>query len=194
MLQRVGILFSLVGLLACAGCLMPSAPTERSAPIAVSLKGTRLETTALVEALMSETGTRIEAINAVYKNEAFQAQCVLKSDGEKLTVVFLAPQMRLVTITVTKPHAIWCEKAPQIPRLFEPEYALVDLAFINLPRTKLQAAVAPTLKVEEAGGVRCIRRASDGLVVAELRTTAAGERRYRQAVFGYEYQLKEVAP
>lgn len=184
----------LIGLLASAGCLMSSVPTERPAPIVVSLKGTQLETTALVEALMSETGTRIEAVNATYKNDAFQAQCVLKSDGEKLTVVFLAPQMRLVTITVTKPHAIRCEKAPQIPRLFEPEYALVDLAFINLPLAKLQAAVAPTLKVEETAGVRCIRRASDGLVVAELRATAAGERQYRQLVFGYEYLLKEVMP
>ena len=181
-------------LLGVVGCQVFSSTTDHTAPVAVSLKGTQLETTALVEALLAEKGTRIEAVNANYKDEAFQAHCVLKSDGEKLNVVFLAPQMRLLTILVTKPHRVWCEKAPQIPRLFEPEYALVDLAFINLPLAKLQAAVAPTLKVDEANGVRRICRASDGGLVAELAPAESGARRYRQALFGYEYLLKEVAP
>lgn len=181
-------------LLGVVGCQVFSSTTDHTAPVAVSLKGTQLETTALVEALLAEKGTRIEAVNANYQDEAFQAHCVLKSDGEKLNVVFLAPQMRLLTILVTKPHRVWCEKAPQIPRLFEPEYALVDLAFINLPLAKLQAAVAPTLKVDEANGVRRICRASDGGLVAELAPAEGGMRRYRQVLFGYEYLLKEVMP
>lgn len=181
-------------LLGVAGCQVFSSTTDHTVPVAVSLKGTRLETTALVEALLAEKGTRIEAVNASYKDEAFQAQCVFKSDGEKLNVVFLAPQMRLLTILVTKPHRVWCEKAPQIPQLFEPEYALVDLAFINLPLPKLRAAIGPTLKVDESNGVRRICRVRDGGLVAELAPAEGGMRRYRQVLFGYEYLLKEVMP
>ncbi len=192
-MKRSTVLKALVGAVLVGGlsggCL--STVCERETPAAISFGRTSLQTTALVEAVRALKGTRVEAINGTYKETGFQAQCVMKGDGEKLTVVFLAPQMRLVTIAVTAPHAIRSERAPQIPAAFEPEYALVDLAFVNLPLETLRRAVAPQLSVEEEKGVRRIR-AADGRLVAELSENADGSRRYRQAVFGYEYVIRSL--
>ena len=129
----------LLSLTLCAGC---ATTCVRETPRAVRLGTARVETTALVEALRTQVkGTRVQALNGAWRDQVFQAQCVLKGDGETLTVVFLAPQMRLVTIAVTKPHAIRCERAPRIPSAFEPEYALADLAFVNLDAATLRRAV-----------------------------------------------------
>lgn len=171
------------------GCL--SSQVAREEPVTVSFGDVELETTALVEALLAQKGTHVQAVNAQYKEDGFQAQCVRKSDGEKLTVVFLAPQMRLVTITVTKPHAIQYERAPQIPSVFEPEYALTDLAFVNLPVATLRKALGSALRVEETEDARQFWT-PDGRLVAELRTDIDGARIYRNAVFGYLYQLSDL--
>jgi len=158
---------------------------------AQSSQSVKVETTALVEALLAQQGVKVQAVNGSYRDEVFQANCVLKSDGEKLTAVFLTPVMRLVTITVTKPHAIHCERAPQIPRAFEPEYALIDLAFVNLPPATLRRCVEPQLRVEERkDGVRIT--AAEGTPIAELRIQADGSRVYRNVVFGYEYVLRDA--
>lgn len=178
-------------MLSLAGCMSPTI-VDREAPMMVTMKGVRLETTALVEALLAQKGTRIQAVGGSYRDEAFQANCVMKGDGEKLTVVFLTPVMRLATIMVSKPHALHCETAPQIPRAFEPEYALVDLAFVNLPAVTLRRCVEPVLRVEERDGVRRIS-SSDGNLVAELRNQADGSQAYRNVVFGYEYELRALA-
>ena len=182
------VLLAVSLLLLGAGC---ATTTDRAAPVPVSLKGVQLPTTALVEALLAEKGTRVQAVNGTYRDDAFQAHCVMKGDGEKLTVVFLAPQLRLVTIDVTKPHAIHCERAPQIPAAFEPEYALVDLAFVNLPLDRLRASVSPVLTVVEDGNVRRIS-AADGSPVAELTTAEDGTLSYRNCVYGYSYTLKNL--
>ena len=130
-----------------AGC---STTLVREKPESVRVAdGVQLATTSLVEALLGFKGTRVQAANGAWKDQVFSAQCVLNGDGEKLTAVFLAPQLRLLTITLTKPHTITCERAPQVPRAFEPEYALADLAYVNLDTETLRRAVAPTLSVED---------------------------------------------
>ena len=122
-----------------AGC---STTLVREKPESVRVAdGVQLATTSLVEALLGFKGTRVQAANGAWKDQVFSAQCVLNGDGEKLTAVFLAPQLRLLTITLTKPHTITCERAPQVPRAFEPEYALADLAYVNLDTETLRRAV-----------------------------------------------------
>lgn len=164
---------------------------ERDTPQAIRLGEAKLETTALVEALLARKGTTIQAVNGSWRDQTFQAQCVMKGDGEKLTVVFLAPQMRLVTITVTKPHAIRYERAPRIPSVFEPEYALADLAFVNLETETLKRAVAPALRVADDGGTRRIETTS-GEGVAEVVRNADGTRTFKNLLHGYTYELKSV--
>jgi len=170
------------------GC---STVVEREAPIPVRMAETTLDTTALVEALRVRAGTTVQALNGSWKEHAFQAQCVMKGNGETLTVVFLAPQMRLVTITVGKPHAVRCERAPRIPAAFEPEYALVDLAFVNLGTEELRRAVGRSLRVTDDGETRRVATPS-GAPVAELVRSADGTRRYRNLLHGYEYELKTI--
>ena len=173
-----------------AGC---STTLVRDAPVSVRVAdGVQLETIPLMEALLEFKGTRVQAANGSWKDQAFSAQCVLKGDGEKLTAIFLAPQFRLLTITLTKPHTIACERAPQVPRAFEPEYALVDLAFVNLDAETLHRAVVPALRVEDDGTTRRIR-AGDTLV-AEIVRRANGDIDFNNLRHGYSYTLRPVSP
>ena len=173
-----------------AGC---STTLVRETPVPVrAADGVFLETTPLVEALLGLKGTRMQAANGSWKDQVFSAQCVLKGDGEKLTAVFLAPQLRLLTITLTKPHTITCERAPQVPRAFEPEYALADLAYVNLDAETLRRAVAPALSVEDDGTTRRIK--AGGTLVAEIVRRANGDVDFRNLRYGYSYTLRPVTP
>ncbi len=186
--MKTGILFLAAALL--AGC---STTLVRETPASVRVAdGTRLDTTSLVEALLAFKGTRVHAANGAWKDQVFSAQCVLKGDGETLRAVFLAPQLRLLTITLTKPHTITCERAPQVPRAFEPEYALTDLAYVNLDAEALRRAVAPTLSVEDDGTTRRIR--AGGTPVAEIVRHANGDVDFRNLRYGYSYTLRPVTP
>ena len=173
-----------------AGC---STTLVRENPAHVRVAdGALLDTTPLVEALLGFKGTRVQAANGAWKDQVFSAQCVLKGDGETLTAVFLAPQLRLLTITLTKPHTITCERASQVPRAFEPEYALADLAYVNLDVDTLRRAVAPVLRVEDDGLTRRIK-AGDALV-AEIVRRANGDVDFRNARYGYSYTMRPVSP
>lgn len=181
------ILFCLLAALL-AGC---ATVLERATPAAVRLGEVKVETVALVEALRARAGVSVQALNGSWRDQAFQAQCVAKGDGETLTLVFLAPQMRLLTITVTRPHAIRCERAPRIPAAFEPEYALVDYAFANLDAATLRRVAGTALRIEDDGTTRRIATAA-GEPVAELTRAADGTRRFRNLLHGYEYQIKDI--
>ena len=182
--------FILIAAALLAGC---STTFVRDVPMSVRVAdGVQLETIPLVEALLDFKGTRVQAANGSWKDQVFSAQCVLKGDGEKLTAIFLAPQLRLLTITLTKPHTVTCERAPQVPRAFEPEYALVDLAFINLDAETLRRAVAPVLHVEDDGTTRRIR-AGDTLV-AEIVRRANGDIDFKNLRHDYSYTLRPVSP
>ncbi len=172
----------------CAGC---STTLVREAPQVVRMGTVNVETTALVEALLARTGTTVHAINGAWRDQTFQAQCVMKGDGETLTVVFLAPQMRLVTITLTKPHVLRSVRAPRIPAAFEPEYVLVDLAFVNLETEALRRAVGAALRVDDDGTTRRILTPA-GEGVAEVVRAADGTCRFRSLLHGYEYTLKKI--
>lgn len=182
------ILGFLLAALFLAGC---STTTLRACPQTVRAAGAELDATPLVEALLDWKGTRVQAVNGAWRDRAFQAQCVMKGDGSKLRVVFLAPQLRLVTITVTRPHAVQCERAPQIPDSFEPEYALADLAYVNLDTPTLRRVLAPDLRVEERGDLRRILTAG-GEPVAEVVRPATGDWTFRNLEHGYTYTLKTI--
>ena len=180
-------------LLAAALLVGCSTTLVRETPVPVrAADGVLLETTPLVEALLGLKGTRVQAANGSWKDQVFSAQCVLKGDGEKLTAVFLAPQLRLLTVTLTKPHTITCERAPQVPRAFEPEYALADLAYVNLDAETLRRAVAPALSVEDDGTTRRIK-AGDTLV-ADVVRRPNGDVDFRNVRYGYSYTLRTVTP
>ena len=161
------------------------------APVCVA-DGVQLETTPLVEAMLEFKGTRVQAANGTWKDQVFSAQCVLKGDGEKLTVVFLTPQLRLLTIMLTKPHTVVCVRAPQVPNAFEPEYALVDLAFVNRDAETLRRAVAPALRVEDDGTTRRIR--AGNTLVAEIVRRANGDIDFKNLRREYSYTLRPVSP
>ncbi len=186
--MKTAILLLAAALLAgCSTTLVREAPE----PVRVA-DGVQLKTTPLVEALLGFKGTRVQAANGAWKDQVFSAQCVLKGDGETLKAVFLAPQLRLLTITLTKPHTITCERAPQVPRVFEPEYALADLAYVNLDADTLRRAVAPTLNVEDDGTTRRIM-AGDTLV-ADVVRRPNGDVDFRNVRYGYSYTLRTVTP
>ncbi len=183
-------LISLLLLLMCAGC---ATTQERATPLAVRYGATQVETRALVEALRAHvTGTTVQAINGSWRDQVFQAQCVLKNENGALTVVFLAPQMRLVTIVVTPPHAIRCTRAPRIPRAFEPEYALVDLAFTQLDAATLRRAAGDALRIDDDGTTRRIRTAA-GDAVAEITRRPDGLVVFRSLLHGYAYEIKTIS-
>ena len=183
-------LFVIFGFLAAFLCGCQSV-VVRDAPQPVRVaNGVQIDPAPLVEALLARTGTVVQAVNGSWKENAFAAEVVMKGDGQTFTAVFLAPQMRLATITLTRPHGIRYERAAQIPRLFEPEYALVDLAFVNLDASTLRRALGPALRVDDDGSVR--RIFASETPVADLAANPDGTRTFRNLVHGYTYTLKTV--
>lgn len=180
-------IFSLLAAFLC-GC---QSVVVRDAPQPVRVTdGVLIDSAPIVEALLARTGTVVQAVNGSWKENAFAAEVVTKGDGQTFTAVFLAPQMRLATITLTRPHAIRYERAAQIPRLFEPEYALVDLAFVNLPAPTLRRVLGPALRVEDDGTTR--RIFAGATPVAELASNPDATRTFHNLVHGYEYTIKTV--
>ena len=189
MAMRLPIIFAWIAALLC-GC---ATTVMRDAPLPVRVAdGALVDSAPLVEALLARTGTVVQAVSGSWKENTFAAEVVMKGDGQKFTAVFLAPQMRLATITLTHPHAIRYECAPQIPRQFEPEYALADLAFANLDAETLRRAVAPTLRVEDDGTLR--RIFSGETLVADLARRPDGILFFRNLVHGYDYTIHPVGP
>ena len=173
---------------ACAGC---ASALVRDRPEPVAFGGALVQTAPLVEALAAERRTLVQALNGSWKDRSFQAQCVVKSDGGSLRAVFLAPQMRLVTID-WGPKGLRCERAPQIPREFEPERALFDIAFVNLPAETLRRAIGPRMRLEECAGRRALYGGA-GELVAEVVPGEGGLRTFRSAAFGYEYVIRDIS-
>ena len=185
--MRPPIILGLLTALLC-GC-QSVVVRETPHPVRVA-DGVQIDSAPLVEALLARTGTVVQAVSGNWKENAFAAEVVMKGDGQQLTAIFLAPQMRLATITLTRPHTIRFERAAQIPRMFEPEYALADLAFVNLPAPALRRAVAPSLRVEDDGATR--RIFAGDTPVADLVTNPDATRTFRNLVHGYTYTLKTI--
>ena len=181
-------LLLLLPFLAClCGC---QTAVVRDAPLPVRVAdGTTIDSTPIVEALLARRGIVVQAVSGAWKDNAFAAEVVMKGDGERFTAIFLAPQMRLATITLSRPHAIRYERASQIPRMFEPEYALADLAFTNLDTPALRRAAA-SLRIEDDGTTRRVFAGS--VPVAELVRKPDGDVFFRNVVHGYEYTIHPV--
>jgi len=173
---------------ALAVCLMAGCSTVivRDEPRSVSVESdAEIETAPLVEALIENVRfTRVQALDATWKDKNFTAEVVLKGDGESMTIVILAPQMRLATITLTRPHRIRCERAPRIPDAFAPEFAVVDVAFALLPTAALSDALGSAFTVKDDGRRRELL--CGGRVVRMLERRAGGEVFFVNPLAGYE--------
>lgn len=164
---------------------------ERAEPLPIRLGGHELPTASLVEALRTLPGTRVQAVEGSWGDRNFQCTCVLKGDGTNLTAVVVSAQVRILTITLTPPHAIRCDQVPQIPRAFEPEYALVDFACVNLDTATLQRVLAPVGRVTDDGTTRSILTAS-GELYARYTRDATGGGTFENLFAHYTYRIKNL--
>ncbi|MGN0853165.1 MAG: DUF3261 domain-containing protein [Kiritimatiellia bacterium] len=163
---------------------------ERERPNAIRFREAEpVAMTALVEALLDLKGVCVQSLEGEWNDTAFAARMVLKGDGQTASLVFVAPQMRLATVTLTRPHAVRFERVPQIPQSFEPEYLLADFAFVNLDVGSLRRACDGGLEVFDDGRVRRIAL-KGGRPLAELTRGADGVWRYRNLVYGYGYAIR----
>lgn len=144
----------------------------------------------LVESLLDVKGTRVQAVAGEWNNNVFSASCVMKGDGETFTVIFSAPQMRLVTVTLSRPHKLEWKKAPQVPDALQPEYAITDIAFAVLDTAKLKSALGEDFFVEDDGRMRRISR--NGQTLATFERLENGEAKYTNPVRGYSYTIKDL--
>ena len=135
---------------------------------------------ALAEALIENVkGTKVQMVEGAWKDEAFAAECVLKGDGEMLTAVLLAPQMRLATLTLKQPHTLRWDRAPQVPSSLDPEYVLFDMALDY--RVDETADGRRRRVVDARGRLHSVRQVlPDGGVY------------FRNAVYGYELTVKTI--
>ncbi|MBO5941044.1 MAG: DUF3261 domain-containing protein [Kiritimatiellae bacterium] len=150
----------------------------------------------VTEALLSGvTGTTLQSVSGAWKDESFSAECVLKGDGRKLTVVLLAPQMRLATLTIEKPHTIRWERVPQLPSSLDPEYVIFDLALVLLPTDRLKTAIGKDYRIEETadGKRRSVADVKTGSLKSVRQILANGDVYFRNVVHGYEFTVKTVA-
>ena len=172
-----------------AGC---STTLVRDEPNVIRLgeSGVRCAAAPLAEALLERRGTTIHAISGSWRDRTFAAECVIKAVPESFTAIFLAPQMRLATLTVTPPHTLTFDRARQLPGAFEPEYALFDLAVVNLSAASLRNALGDDFTVVESGVRRTVSAAGVPLAVRTLQPDGAV--RYENLALEYTYTLKEV--
>lgn len=154
------------------------------------------EHVALAEALLAHMGgTRVHMVEGAWKDEAFAAECVLKGEDGRFTAVLLAPQMRLVTLTVERPHTLRWERAPQVPSALDPEYVLFDLALVCLPTDALSDALGGGYRVSETadGKRRRVIDAKDGRLHSVRQMLPDGGIYFRNAQYGYEFTVRDVA-
>jgi len=150
---------------------------------------------ALAEALLENVkGTVIQTVEGAWKDEAFAAECVLKGEDEMFTAVLLAPQMRLATLTLKKPHTLRWDRAPQLPASLDPEYVLFDLALVLLPTATLSQALGDDYRVDETADGRR-RRVVDahGRLHSVRQVLPDGGVYFRNAAYGYELTVKTVS-
>jgi hypothetical protein len=150
---------------------------------------------ALAEALLAEVkGVRVQSVSGAWKDAAFAAECVLKGDGRKFTAVLLAPQMRLATLTIEKPHTIRWERAPQLPSSLDPEHVMFDLALAALPTDVLSAALGCAYRVDETadGKRRTVFDIKRGELQSVRQILPSGDVYFRNVPYGYEFTVKTV--
>ena len=145
----------LLAVVTAAGC---STTLVRDDPLRVSVApDAEVDAAPIAEALLEhERGVAALALDVAWKDKAFTAEMVLKGDGEGLSLVLLAPQMRLATLTLARPHRIVWERARRVPAAFAPEYVLAETAFVRLPAKKLAAALGEGFSVSDDGRRRAI--------------------------------------
>ena len=151
---------------------------------------------AIAEALLDGVdGTVVHAVEGAWKDEAFAAECVLKGDGERFTAVLLAPQMRLATLTIERPHTVRWERAPQIPSALDPEFVMFDVALAVLPTDALVRALGDEWRVDETadGKRRRVVEAKRGGLHSVRQILPDGGVYFRNARYGYEFTARTVS-
>ncbi len=150
---------------------------------------------AIAEALLDcERGTSVQMAEGAWKDEAFVAECVLKGDGNSFTAVLLAPQVRLATLTIERPHTVRWERAPQIPAALDPERVMLDIAFVRLPTDALARALGDGYRVDETpdGKRRRVVDAKSGKLCVVRQVLPDGGVYFRNARYGYEFTVRAV--
>ena len=171
-----------------AGC---ATTQSRENPINVNIaESVGFDPTPLCIALFDLKGVKTQAIAGNWKDNNFTASCVMKGENEKFTIVFSAPQMRLVTIELTKPHTLTWKKAPQIPNAFEPEYAICDVAFANLETSALKKALGKNFSVVDDGIKRVISVGQKEIAILER--SQAGSMKFTNPLRGYSYTIQNL--
>jgi hypothetical protein len=181
MLRLTGFFFAFLAL--CCGC---ATTVVRENPA----------NAALAEALLSGMkGVRVQSVSGAWKDEAFAAECVLKGDGEKFTAVLLAPQMRLATLTIEKPHTIRWERVPQLPASLDPEHVMFDLALAGLSTETLAKALGNGYRVDETadGRRRTVFDIKRNGLQSVRQILPGGDVYFRNVQYGYEFTIKTMS-
>ena len=150
----------------------------------------------LAEALLAGIkGTTVQSVSGAWKDEAFAAECVLKGNGEKLTAILLAPQMRLATLTIEKPHTIRWERAARLPSSLDPEYVIFDIALISLSAAELSRALGDDYRIDETadGKRRTVIDSKSGRLQSVRQLLPDGDVYFRNVPYGYELTVKTVS-
>ena len=154
------------------------------------------ENVAIAEAILDNVkGRHIQMVEGDWKDEAFAVECVLKGDGKRFTAVLLAPQMRLVTLSIERPHTIRWERAPQIPAALDPEYVMFDLALVSLPTKTLADALGEGYRVDETadGKRRIVVDMKSGKRQSVRQVLPDGSIYLRNVQYGYEFTVKAIS-
>ena len=186
--MRAASAFCLAALLI-SGCMSEQVVLET--PRSVDVAGVEVDAAPLAKALLAEVrGVKAVSLQGSWNDHAFSAECVLKGDGETLSVVFLAPQMRLATLRLRRPCALEWERSPMVPEAFKPEYAIFDLAVFHLSMPALRRALGHAFSGEEVGPSRRVSRG--GETVLSIMLQKDGGTKLENAIWGYEYVAKEI--
>ena len=183
-------LFALAGmLLMFAGC---ASTLVRETPRRVALTpDVAVDMAPVVEKLLDHPCSFVQAVSGAWKDHAVAGEFVVKNDGTNMTVVVLAPGMRLATIKAARPHRLQYERARQIPAAFEPEYLLLDLALVNLDDAELRKCLGPEVVVERVDGARRLR-VGERMIATLSPRAEDGTQRFENHVRDYGYTLKDL--
>jgi len=166
----------------CCGCAAVAVRENPAAPEVAE---------ALIDGI---SGKSVQMIEGAWKDEAFSAECVMKCDGERFTAVLLAPQMRLATLTVERPHEIRWERAPQLPESLDPEHVILDIALVVLPTDALEKALGDVFAVKETldGKRRTVVDVERNRLHSVRQMLPDGSVYYRNVLYGYEFTVRSM--
>ncbi len=172
-------------LILCAGCASrkEGCPLAALGPVYVT-DSASLRIDGFVGELLEKRLSKVQFIKGRYKEKTFDFQSVLKISESGLSLVFLSPAARVLTLSVSPEGMCALTVPPTVPVPDHPEYLLFDLALVLCDAATLRRALPAGITLEGRSLVH------NGAVL--MRYTPGNPAVLENFVRGYRYEIEDL--